>query len=85
MSKVRGEYWKTGQSTVKIQIRTNQEQHMIEEVLPGWTCVSFGYVPKTSEDIYVFEKNFDTESDWTKFLNSDKVNTLIEMREILND
>ena len=84
MSKVKGDYWRTEPRTVKLQIRTTQEQRKIEEFLPGWTCVSFGYVPKTSEDIYVFEKSFESEVDWTNFLNSDKVNALIEMKEVSN-
>ena len=85
MSKVKADYWRTDHNIVKIQIKTNKEQNKLEELLPGWACVSFGYVPKTNEDIYVFEKEFKSEFDWTKFLNSDKLNTLIEMREITND
>ena len=84
MIKEKGEYWKTEQNTVKLQIRTAQEQKKIEEILPGWECVCFGYVPKTSEDIYVFEKYFESETDWSRFLNSDSLNMLIEMREVTN-
>ncbi len=84
MRKVKGDYWKTEHNTVKIQIRTQDGQDEIQEALPGWVCVSFGYVPKTSEDIYVFEKEFKSEIDWTNFLNSDKLKETIEMREVLN-
>ncbi len=84
MRKVKGDYWKTEQNTVKIQIRTQHAQEQIQEALPGWVCISFGYVPKTSEDIYVFEKEFKSEIDWTNFLNSDKLKESIEMKEVPN-
>lgn len=84
MRKIKGDYWKTGDNTVKIQIRTQDAQDKIQEALPGWLCVSFGYAPKTSEDIYVFERKFKSEFDWTSFLNSDKLKESIEMREVLN-
>ena len=85
MNKVKGDYWKTEQNVIKIQIKTDEEQEKLEQILSGWTCVSFGYAPKTSEDIYVFEKRFESDIDWTSFLNSDRINKLIEMREITND
>lgn len=85
MSRVKGDYWKIDERTIKLQIKTNKEQYKLEEALPGWNCVSYGYIPKTSEDIYVFERVFDSEFDWTNFLNSDKVSQLIEMREVSND
>jgi len=85
MIKAKGDYWKTEENVVKLQIRTHQEQEKLQEVLPGWNCISYGYVPKTSEDIYVFEKKFTSEIDWTNFLNSDKINQLLEMREVTND
>ena len=85
MKRLKGDYWKIDENTVKLQIQTTEPQTEIEQVLPGWLCVSFGYVPRTSEDIYVFEKEFKSEIDWTNFLNSDKVNRLIEMKEIVND
>ncbi len=85
MKRVKGEYWKVDKETVKLQIRTTEEQAHLEEVLPGWMCISYGYAPTTSEDIYVFEKSFQTEIDWTNFLNSDKVNQTIEMKEVPND
>ena len=80
MAKVKGDYWKTEENIVKLQIRTHQEQEKLQEALPGWNCISYGYVPKTSDDIYVFEKKFTSEIDWTNFLNSDKINQLLEMR-----
>ena len=85
MSRVKGEYWKVEENVIRLQIKTDKEQRKLEEALPGWQCVSYGYVPKTSEDIYVFEKKFDLELDWTKFLYSAKINNLIEMKEVLND
>jgi len=85
MSKVKGDYWKVNEKTVKLQIKTDKEQRKLEEALPGWNCVSYGYVPKTEEDIYVFERVFSSELDWTNFLNSDKISSLIEMREVTND
>ena len=84
MKRVKGDYWKVDRETVKLQIRTTEEQSELEEVLPGWMCVSYGYIPSTSEDIYVFERTFRSEVDWTNFLNSDKVNQTIEMKEVLN-
>tara|TARA_B100001248_G_C27383844_1_gene458548 strand:+ start:1834 stop:2091 length:258 start_codon:yes stop_codon:yes gene_type:complete len=85
MAKIKGDYWKVNDNVVKIQMKTKIDQHMIEELLGDWKCVSYGYVPKTQEDIYVFEKYFTTENDWTMFLESDKITKLIEMREIKND
>tara|TARA_A200000159_G_scaffold67039_1_gene62045 strand:- start:6507 stop:6764 length:258 start_codon:yes stop_codon:yes gene_type:complete len=85
MKRVKGEHWKVGENTVRLQIQTNKEQSQLEEVLPGWQCVSYGYIPRTCEDIYVFEKQFDCELDWAEFANSDKIKNLIEMREVLHD
>lgn len=85
MSRVKGEHWKIDDSTFRVQIKTTKEQHKLEEALPGWQCVSYGYIPSTSEDIYVFEKKFESESDWTNFINSDKIKNLIEMKEVSND
>ena len=85
MKRVKGEYWKIDENTVRLQIKTNKQQYKLEEALPGWQCVSYGYAPRTSEDIYVFEKKFNCELDWTKFVNSDKIKNLIEMKEIAYD
>lgn len=85
MSKVKGDYWKVNEKTVKLQIKTSKEQRKLEEALPGWHCISYGYIPKTKEDIYVFEKVFNSEVDWANFLNSHETNSLIEMREVKND
>lgn len=85
MKEIKGEYWKTTDNTVRIQIKTIKEQHLIQEVLTDWQCVSYGYIPKTSEDIYVFEKRFESEKDWTKFLKSDDTNKLLDIKEVKND
>ena len=85
MSKVKAKHWKIDAETVRIQIKTKKEQHKIQEALPGWECISYGYAPKTSEDIYVFEKIFKSELDWTNFKNSDKIKNLIEMKEVPHD
>ena len=85
MSKVNGEHWRVDENTVRLQIKTNKEQRKLEEALPGWQCVSYGYIPKTSEDIYVYEKKFDSELAWSDFLNSEKIKSLIEMKEVLHD
>tara|TARA_R100000005_G_C4996141_1_gene202988 strand:+ start:2296 stop:2556 length:261 start_codon:yes stop_codon:yes gene_type:complete len=85
IGRLKGDYWKAGENIVKLQIKTSEEQRKIEEILPGWNCVSYGYVPKTEEDIYVFEKKFKSENDWTDFLKSDTLSEQIEMKEVLND
>jgi hypothetical protein len=85
MSKIKGEHWKTSDKTVRLQIATNKQQQQLQEALPGWECISFGYIPKTNQDIYVFERHFETELDWTNFLSSDKTKSLIDMKEIKND
>lgn len=85
MEKVKGEYWKVDDRTVKLQVKTKTEQKEIEQALPGWRCVSYGYVPRTEEDIYVFEKIFNSERDCRKFLNSAKTSDKLEMREVKND
>ena len=84
-SKVKAEYWKVNEQIVKLQIKTDKEQHILEEALPEWNCVLFGYAPKSMEDIYVFERSFKCELDWNNFLSSEKINNLIEMKEVLND
>ena len=85
MSKVKGKYWKTDEKTVKLQLKTDKEQYMLEEALPGWQCVSYGYIPKTKEDIYVFQKKFETDRDWLSFLKSEKLTRLIEKKEVSHD
>ena len=85
MKREKGKHWKIDSNTVRVQIRTKSPQRELEKVLQGWQCVSYGYVPKTSEDIYVFEKKFDSELDWTNFINSDKIRNLIEMKEVKHD
>lgn len=85
MKEITGEYWKTTDNIVRIQIKTAEEQKKLEEALPGWRCVSYGYIPKTSEDIYVFERRFESEKDWTRFLKSDNINKLLDIREVKND
>ena len=82
MRKIKASYWKVEKDTYKLQVRTADEQETIQEILPGWQCVSFGYIPSTSEEILIFEKRFDSEIDWTKFLNSDMIIEKIEMKEI---
>ena len=85
MSKIKGEHWKVDENTVRMQIKTRKEQYRLEEALPGWQCVSYGYIPKTSEDIYIFEKSFDSELDWVSFKNSEKIKNLIQMKEVSHD
>ena len=81
MAKIKASYWKVNESRYKLQLRTNRDQEEVENILPGWECVSFGYVPHTQEDILVFEKDFKSEMDWTKFLKSDTIIETIEMKE----
>lgn len=85
MSRVKGEHWKVNENTIRMQIKTDKEQYKLEEALPGWQCVSYGYIPKTSEDIYIFEKEFESESDWISFTKSEKIKNLIEMKEVSHD
>ena len=82
MKKIKASYWKVKEDTYKLQIQTKEEQKDIQKMLPGWQCVSFVYVPSTSEEILVFEKSFKSEIDWTKFLNSDMIIEKVEMRDI---
>ena len=84
MARVIGKYWKCDELTVNLQIKTNQQQENIEKALPGWMCVSYGYIPKTMEDLYIFQRRFESELDWAKFLNSEKTTDLIEMKEVQN-
>ena len=86
MPRIKANYWKVEKSNkYKLQLKTRIEQREIEKLLQGWACTSYGYVPRTREDIYIFEKDFNSEFDWTSFLNSDTVNEFIEMKEILNE
>ena len=85
MKRTKGDVWEIEQDRFRLQIRTTEGQREIEEKLPGWDCISYGYVPKTSEDIYVFERKFESKIDWTNFLNSDAAKEFIKTKEILND
>ena len=81
MKRIKADYW-TQDNTLRLQIKTKIEQKEIQNILPGWHCISYGYVPKTEEDIYVFEKSFNTENDLTDFIKSDTVIKQLEMREV---
>ena len=85
MGRIKASYWKVKETKYKLQLRTNAKQEQVEEMLPGWQCISFGYIPATQEDILIFEKDFASEFDWTIFLRSDIINELIEMKEATND
>jgi len=85
MKRIKASYWKVEETKYKLQLKTKIEQEQVEEMLPGWQCVSFGYIPTTQEDILIFEREFGSEFDWTSFLRSDTINELIEMREATND
>lgn len=85
MRRIKANYWKVDECKYKLQLQTNVGQKQIEEVLSGWQCVSFGYIPKTEEDIYVFEKRFNSKPEWNDFLKSAKVNQFIDMKEIKNE
>ena len=82
MKRIKADYWKQ-ENTVKIQIKTKAQQVEIQEMLPGWRCVSYGYIPKTMEDIYIFERVFSTENDLADFIKSDTITKQLEMREVL--
>ena len=82
MRKIKGNYWKVDDTTYKLQLRTRTDQTEIQEYLPGWDCVSFGYVPTTQEDILIFERKFQSDIDWTNFLNSDLTLEAIELKEV---
>ncbi len=82
MEKLKGNYWKVEKNTYKLQLKTRANQEEIQSRLPGWDCVSFGYVPTTQEDILIFEREFESELDWTNFLNSDLTLENIDLREV---
>lgn len=79
---MKGKYWKIDEHKYKLQLRTTNEQSEVEDFLSDWQCVSFGYAPKTEEDILIFEKTFNSDIDWTRFLNSDRIVETIDMKEI---
>ncbi len=81
MKRIKADYW-TQDETVRLQIKTKKEQIEIQRILPGWHCISYGYIPKTMEDIYIFERVFKTESDLTDFMESDTIIKQLEMREV---
>ncbi len=82
MEKIKGEFWRVEDNKLRLQIKTKIEQREIQEILPEWKCVSYGFIPKTMEDIYVFERRFDKENDLTNFVNSDNIVKRLEMREV---
>ena len=82
MGRIKAKYWKTDDAKYRIQIKTALEHQEALALLPGWNCVSFGYIPETQEDILVFEKQFITEKDWTNFTKTDTIIKLIELKEV---
>ena len=82
MGRIKAKYWKTGDTKYRIQFKTTLDHREASSLLPGWECVSFGYIPNTQEDILVFEKQFITEKDWTNFTKTDTIIKLIELREV---
>ena len=82
MEKIKGEFWRIEENKLRLQIKTKVEQSEVQRILPEWKCISYGFVPKTMEDIYVFERKFDKENDLTNFVNSDIVTKRLEMREV---
>ena len=83
MRRMKGEYWKVEENKYRLQLKTTAEQKVIQDMLPGWECISFGYIPTTKQDILVFERDFESSFDWTKFLNSDNITTEnIELKEV---
>ena len=81
MERIKAEYW-TQDNITKLQIKTKLEQIEIQKILPGWSCISYGYSPRTMEDIYVFQRAFETESDLIDFIKSDTTVKQLEMREV---
>ena len=82
MGRIKAKYWKTGDTKYRIQFKTTLDHREATGLLPGWECVSFGYIPDTQEDILVFEKQFIAEKDWTNFTKTDTIIKLIELREV---
>jgi len=82
MGRIKAKYWKTGDTKYRIQFKTTLEHQEAAALLPGWECVSFGYIPDTQEDILVFERQFFTEKDWTNFTKTDTIIKIIELREV---
>ena len=82
MGRIKAKYWKTDDNKYRIQFKTTLEHQEALALLPGWDCVSFGYIPDTQEDILVFERQFFTEKDWTNFTKTDTIIKLIELREV---
>ena len=82
MRRIKAEYWKTDETKYRIQFKTTLDHREATSFLPGWECVSFGYIPDTQEDILVFERQFTTEKDWTNFTKTDTIIKLIELREV---
>lgn len=82
MKRIRGEYWNIEKNLYRLQLKTTADLQIIEEMLPGWNCVSFGYVPTTKEEILVFERSFESKHDWADFINSSNITTEnIELKE----
>ena len=82
MGRIKAKYWKTDDTRYRIQFKTTLEHQEAMDLLPGWDCVSFGYIPDTQEDILVLERQFITEKDWTNFTKTDTIIKLIELREV---
>jgi hypothetical protein len=82
MERITGECWNVQDNLYRLQIKTKCELRNVEDKLPGWTCVSFGYVPSTGEEILVFEREFKSKKDWTNFTKTDTIIKLIELREV---
>lgn len=82
MKEITADYWIVEGRRVKLQIKTNMEQAELQEILQDWACTSYGFIPKTMQDIYIFEKEFSKQKDLTRFINSDMINKQIKKREV---
>jgi len=82
MKEIIADYWIVESKKVRLQVKTNLEQSQLQEILQDWSCVSYGFVPKTMQDIYIFEKEFNKQKDLTRFINSDIINKQIRKREV---
>ena len=82
MKEITADYWIVEGRRVKLQIKTNMEQAELQEILRDWACTSYGFIPKTMQDIYIFEKEFSKQKDLTRFINSDMINKQIRKREV---
>ena len=81
-------FWKqkfedTHRYTVQISIpKALKGVTEIKNVFRKWLNSGIGHDPKTEERIILYIKDFSSQKEWTQFRKSEKLDKILEMKEI---